>query len=695
MNKTAVAQQAETASFLPSAHAILQRKCDCGNRTMTGGECEECGKKKQTLQRKVADRSGVSEVPLIMPEVPSTRGQPFGSATCMFVEPRFGQDLSKVRVSPAQPGVVQAHLVLGQPGDRFEREADLVADSIMQFPIARSGRSQPLPVSIGFESLHRASDESASNAPTDGADQTTDIAKATADGEETEGSPEYVAALLLETDDLEADSGAQAPEEQSTTPRLSPTEARDEATMQARELPGQTPKVLSSNLASRIDALRSGGQPLSTSSRDFFEPRFGHDLSRVRVHTGAEADQLARSVQARAFTIGRDVVFGEGHYQPASPTGQWLMAHELTHVLQQQEGLSRSPAQGIQVQHTGRPQLQGGFWGKVWGGIKKGTRAVWGGIKKGASAAWGGIKWTAGKGWSGIKWMAGKVWSGIKWTAGKGWNVLKSAAALAWSVIVNTPERVWRLIKHLGSGIAGIGSWLWEGLKLAWHLDFKGMGKWLLDGILSGSAWVGRLIGKLVDIAGIGEVWDLLFQIIKFNTRTLTSGETSEAKKTFKSSISYWQVRVDELSLIAHIGAAFEGGGNMGVTTFHTINFNRKIEAMPGSPDMHWLTHELTHVSQYEHAGSQYLGEAIHAQATAGYDYNGPSRPLWRPSTNVSPNPSGKHFRQFNREQQADIAADYYYSLYNKTVTAPSGTTFTPITSDYEPVVDELRAGDM
>jgi hypothetical protein len=263
---------------------------------------------------------------------------------------------------------------------------------------------------------------------------------------------------------------------------------------------------------------------------------------------------------------------------------------------------------------------------------------------------------------------------------------------LAWSQIVNFPGRVWRLIKHLGSGIAGVASWLWQGLKLAWHLDFKGLGKWLLNGILSGAAWVGRLIGKLVDIVGLGEVWDLLFQIIKFNTRTLTSDEKSEAQKTFKSSISYWQVRIDEFSFISAIGAAFQGGGGMGVTTFHTVNFNQKITATPGSPDMHWLTHELAHVSQYEHTGSQYLGEAVHAQATAGYDYDGMSRPLWRPATNVSPNPLGKHFRQFNREQQADIAADYYYSLYHKPV--PSGR-FTPITSDYEPVVDELRAGDM
>lgn len=657
-----------TPSFTPVRTGLLQRKCACGNNTTAVGECEGCARKKGSVQRKSANDSTVGKDPPIVHEVLRSPGQPLDAATHAFMEPRFGHDFSKIRMSPAQPGIPQFRLVIGQPGDRFEREADLIADSVMRSPIASGERSQPPTVLMGFESLHRSSDESVGGAPA-----------AEAGGEEAEGSPEHVAAMLLETDDLEGGAGAQASGGQATTPTSSPAGARDEATMQARELPGQTPTV-SSNQATRIDALRGGGQPLSASSRAFFEPRFGHDLSHVRVHTGAEAGQLARSVQAKAFTVGRDVVFGEGHYQPASPTGQWLMAHELTHVLQQQEGLSRSPAGGIQVQHTGRPQLQGGFWGKVWGGIKKGASAVWGGIKKGASAAWGGIKWATGK-----------VWSGIKAVSRWGWNVLKSGAALAWSQVVNFPGRVWRLIKHLGSGIAGVASWLWQGLKLAWHLDLKGLGKWLLNGVLSGAAWVGRLIGKLVDIAGLGEVWDLLFQIIKFNTRTLTSGEKSEAQKTFKSSISYWQVRVDEFSLISAIGAAFQGGGGMGVTTFHTVNFNQKITATPGSSDMHWLTHELTHVSQYEHVGSQYLGEAIHAQATAGYNYHGPGA-LWRPATNTSPNTFGKHFRQFNREQQADIAADYYYSLYNKPVLSGG---FTPITSEYEPVVDELRAGDM
>lgn len=590
--------------------------------------------------------------------------------------PRYGHDFGRIRVSPALPGGLQASLLVGQPGDRFEREADLVADQVMRTPadegcLPQTGQAQVLPelpsTNAGIESIWRAPQEPEGKAQ---AEEPTELQEARtqgdeqgtaapAGGEETAAdSAEQVATMLLEEDDLEED---QPPEGQ-------PAGVGGDTTVQARELPGQTPTV-SSQQETALNALRGGGQQLPGESRSFFEPRFGHDFSHVRIHTGAGADQMARAFRAKAFAVGKDVVFGADHYQPTTPAGRWLIAHELTHVLQQQEELNRTPVAGVQVEHTGHDQVQGGFFGRLWGGVKKAAKAV-------AGAA---------------KWTAGKVWGGVKAVGKWGWDVLKSAGAVVWSRIVDFPERIWRLIKHMGSGIAGLASSLWEGLRLAVKLDFKGFGKWFVDGILSGAAWVGRLAGKLVDLVGIGEILDLLFQIIKFNTRSLTSGEKSEAQKVFKNSISYWQVRVDEYSLIAKIGSVFSGGGGMGVTTFHTINFNQKITAAPGSTDMRWLTHELTHVSQYEHVGVQYIGEAIHAQAATGYNYNGPTA-LWRPPTHVAPNTPGRHFREFNREQQGDIAADYYYSLYHN-VQPKYGFALT--TTDYEPVIDELRNGDL
>jgi hypothetical protein len=82
--------------------------------------------------------------------------------------------------------------------------------------------------------------------------------------------------------------------------------------------------------------LSSPGQPLVPASRRFMESRFGHDFSRVRVHTGENAAASAKAVGALAYTVGHNVVFAGGQYAPATLAGKRLIAHELTHVIQQQ-----------------------------------------------------------------------------------------------------------------------------------------------------------------------------------------------------------------------------------------------------------------------------------------------------------------------------------------------------------------------
>lgn len=83
------------------------------------------------------------------------------------------------------------------------------------------------------------------------------------------------------------------------------------------------------------DVLNSSGQPLDTATRAFFESRFDHDFSRVRIHTDEQAAQSARSVQAAAYTVGQHVVFGLSQYAPHDPKGRHLLAHELAHTIQQ------------------------------------------------------------------------------------------------------------------------------------------------------------------------------------------------------------------------------------------------------------------------------------------------------------------------------------------------------------------------
>ncbi|HET7864308.1 MAG TPA: DUF4157 domain-containing protein, partial [Burkholderiaceae bacterium] len=95
--------------------------------------------------------------------------------------------------------------------------------------------------------------------------------------------------------------------------------------------------------------LGRGGKPLDAAARAFFEPRFGVDLGAVRIHTGTSAAQSAQDLGALAYTVGRDVVFNAGQYAPHSDTGRRLLAHELTHVLQQR-GPGRAATPQVQRQ---------------------------------------------------------------------------------------------------------------------------------------------------------------------------------------------------------------------------------------------------------------------------------------------------------------------------------------------------------
>ena len=89
----------------------------------------------------------------------------------------------------------------------------------------------------------------------------------------------------------------------------------------------------------RINRERGGGQPLDDAAQTNMSETLGQDLSAVRVHTSPEADALNRDLGAKAFTTGRDIFFSEGAYEPHSTGGQELLAHELTHVVQQSSGV--------------------------------------------------------------------------------------------------------------------------------------------------------------------------------------------------------------------------------------------------------------------------------------------------------------------------------------------------------------------
>ncbi len=151
----------------------------------------------------------------------------------------------------------------------------------------------------------------------------------------------------------EADRVAEQVMRRAETPEQSA--GSDKPSAISRQLPtiSRTPTgaagiEVSPDVETQIQGLRGGGRPLSESERAFFEPHFGQDFSRVRIHADGRAAGAARAVHARAFTVGQDVVFGSGHGKPETVSGVRLLAHELAHVLQQNQHqtsfqLQRSP----------------------------------------------------------------------------------------------------------------------------------------------------------------------------------------------------------------------------------------------------------------------------------------------------------------------------------------------------------------
>ena len=194
----------------------------------------------------------------------------FSRVSVQLPTPGFGCDNSSVgrpllpQLYPfgdachTSPPRVQAKLKIGQPGDKYEQEADRVADEVMA-PSANSV---------------------------------------------TSGKPIYIQSYA------EHD-----------------TKCTDTVSIRANNV------------------ITGYGRPLEPAMREDLEHRFGYDFSKVRVHLGVEADQSSRKVNAQAYTVGRDIVFGAGQYAPSTMEGRKLIAHELTHVIQQEKG---SPKNVIQ-----------------------------------------------------------------------------------------------------------------------------------------------------------------------------------------------------------------------------------------------------------------------------------------------------------------------------------------------------------
>ncbi len=116
--------------------------------------------------------------------------------------------------------------------------------------------------------------------------------------------------------------------------------AKAQAQQKTTTVPPSRGDLLRPSISSSLDKGLSdnSGQPLDAGTRAFMEPRFGHDFSGIRVYTDQRAADSAQSMNALAYTVGQDVVFGAGQYTPSTCQGQRLLAHELAHIVQQSRG---------------------------------------------------------------------------------------------------------------------------------------------------------------------------------------------------------------------------------------------------------------------------------------------------------------------------------------------------------------------
>jgi flagellar motor protein MotB len=124
----------------------------------------------------------------------------------------------------------------------------------------------------------------------------------------------------------------------------------EEEKKQVQRKEKDTTTTASSTTENYISSISGNGNKLSPGERNFFEPKFGSDLSNVRIHTGVQANESAKSINALAYTHGNNIVFADNQYQPSTDPGKKLLAHELTHVMQQSQNIApaiqRQPGDG-------------------------------------------------------------------------------------------------------------------------------------------------------------------------------------------------------------------------------------------------------------------------------------------------------------------------------------------------------------
>ncbi|MEM9885314.1 MAG: DUF4157 domain-containing protein [Bacteroidota bacterium] len=222
------------------------------------------------------------------------------------------------------PTTIQPKLTIGQPNDKYEQEADAMADQVMRMP-------------------------------QDG------IQRACAECEKEKGIQPKLKRNFLSLKRKIQKMGGMEEEQLQMKSNIQRMEGEEEM-LQTKPLMMKSEGgggVATAALTSQLNSSKGGGSPLSDSTNSFMSNAFGTDFSNVRVHTDSNAIQMNQGLNARAFTHGSDVYFNKGEYSPNSDSGKRLLGHELTHVVQQKENLIQRRERSA---NTSEEDLEQGDW---------------------------------------------------------------------------------------------------------------------------------------------------------------------------------------------------------------------------------------------------------------------------------------------------------------------------------------------
>lgn len=255
----------------------------------------------------------------------------------LIKSPAYSTDPKTATHQSSQRGffapVVQPRLTVNKPGDSFEQEADAVADQVMRMTDPKAKPTTDSNVETG--NVAKAVEVQRFVQPVAPKSSTPTLvqpASQSLPGTRTSGSHPALAPTTIQTK-----------KDQRTQEDAPESEKEPEGDIMRQDA-GAIADSASGNPAPPIvsEVLSSGsGQPMEPTTSDFMESRFGQDFSDVRIHTDSRASESAEAINALAYTSGSDIVFGEGQYAPETDSGKHLLAHELTHTVQQGGGVSR------------------------------------------------------------------------------------------------------------------------------------------------------------------------------------------------------------------------------------------------------------------------------------------------------------------------------------------------------------------